>query len=90
MATLITVELFSAAGCNCCADTKKRLKTMVDELGDDRILYQEVDVLEALDYAVSLRVLTTPAIAIDGELIFSTMPSSKQLSDELLKRLVER
>lgn len=32
MAILITVKLFSATGCNRCTETKKGLKTIVDEL----------------------------------------------------------
>ena len=87
MTTSITIELFSATACNRCGEAKKRLQTMMDELGDDRIQYRELDVLEELDYAVSLGVLTTPAIAIDGELVFTAMPSLKRLRDELQKRI---
>jgi len=88
MAKPITIELFSASTCNRCGDAKKRIQTLVDKMDDDRVKYQELDVLEELDYAVSLGVLTTPAIAINGELIFTTMPSLKRLTDELQKRLI--
>jgi len=87
MATPIVIELFSASTCDRCGSAKKRIQSLVKQLGDDSIEYRELDVLEELDYAVSLGVLTTPAIAINGELVFTTMPSIKQLTDELQQRL---
>ena len=57
MATSITLELFSASACNRCAQAKRRLETMVDKFSEGTILYREIDVLEELDYAVSLGVL---------------------------------
>ncbi len=88
MATPIIIELFSTSTCQRCGDAKKRIQSLVKQLGDDRVEYRELDVLEELDYAVSLGVLTTPAIAIDGELIFTAMPSLKRLTDELQQRLI--
>ena len=88
MTAVITVELFSASSCNRCGKAKKRLQILIDELGDDRIQYREMDVLEELEYAVSLGILTTPAIAINGELIFTSIPSMKQLRNELQKRIL--
>jgi thioredoxin len=87
MATSITIELFSASACNRCAEAKKRVQTLVEELGESTLHYREVDVLDELDYAVSLGVLTTPAIAINGELVFTAIPSLKRLRDELQGRL---
>jgi hypothetical protein len=87
MATAIRIELISASVCNRCGDARKRLQSLMEELDDDRIQYREIDVLEQLDYAVSLGVLSTPAIAINGELVFCSMPSLKRLEDELNKRL---
>lgn len=87
MTTKITIELFSVNACSRCDKAKKCIKAMVDEFGDNTILYREHDVLEELDYAVALGILATPAIAIDGELVFSGMPSIKRLQDEINKRL---
>mgnify|MGYP003679222702 CR=1 FL=1 len=87
MTSAIRIELISASVCNRCGDARKRLQSLIAELNDDRIKYREIDVLKELDYVVSLGVLTTPAIAIDGELIYTVMPSLKRLKDELQKRL---
>jgi len=87
MTAKITIELFSATACNRCTKVKNRIQTIVNDLGKKSILYRELDVLEELDYAVSLGILTTPAIVINGELVFSGMPSIKRLRDEIKQRL---
>lgn len=75
----LRVEVFSAPGCASCARAKDELKRMVAELGNERIEWREVSVPEELDYAVELGVLSTPAIAVNGRLVFSTLPSAKKL-----------
>ncbi len=57
------------------------------ELPSDRIQWREVDVVEELDYAVQLGVLSMPSIAIDGELVFKSQPSMKELRATLEARL---
>ncbi len=42
-----------------------------------------------MDYAVKLGVLSTPAIAVDGELLFSSLPSEKKLRQTLERMLRE-
>ena len=87
MATSITIELFSASACNRCARAKQRLEAMVNEFDEGAIAYRGVDVLEELDYAVSMGVLRTPSIAIDGEVVFTAIPSKKKLRAEIDKRM---
>jgi thioredoxin 1 len=83
----ITVELFSAPGCGKCAQAKEKLKAIVEEFDADRITWREVNILEEIDYAVELGVLSPPAIAIDGTLVFPALPSAGRFSRELAKRL---
>tara|TARA_R100001377_G_scaffold13980_2_gene7072 strand:+ start:10405 stop:10698 length:294 start_codon:yes stop_codon:yes gene_type:complete len=83
----VSIELFSANACNRCDKANLRIKAVVDEFGEDIILYREYDVLEKLDYAVALGILATPAIAINSELVFSGMPSIQRLRDEIKQRL---
>ena len=87
MTTTLTIELISASVCNRCTSAKSRLVALILKMDDNRIQYREIDVLEQLDYAVSLGVLSTPSIAINGELVFSSMPSLKRFEEELNKRL---
>ncbi|BAO44540.1 thioredoxin family protein [Thiolapillus brandeum] len=83
----IEVEIFSAPGCGKCGKAKHVLKRILDEWEDGRVQWREVNILDELDYAVSLGVLSTPAIAVDGELVFTALPSEKRLRRLLQERL---
>jgi len=83
----LDIEIFSSPGCGKCGHAKQLLKQMVSEMNHGAIKWREVNILEELDYAVSLGILSTPAIAINGELVFSSLPSSKKLQQALISRL---
>ncbi|VAW93047.1 hypothetical protein MNBD_GAMMA23-842 [hydrothermal vent metagenome] len=85
----LNVEIFSSPGCSKCGHAKDVLRKLADEIGGNKVQWREVNILDDLDYAVSLGVMTTPSIAIDGELIFSSLPSAKKLRAELEARLKE-
>ena len=85
----IKVELFSAPGCNRCAHARKKLQRVVEKIGSDRLEWRAVDVLDEIDYAVALGVLSTPAIAVDGKLVFTSLPSSTKLRRSLEDRLAQ-
>jgi predicted DsbA family dithiol-disulfide isomerase len=82
----IKVEVFSSPGCGKCGQAKEVLRRIAQEM-DGGIEWREVNVLDEMDYAVALGVLSTPAIAIDGELVFSGLPSSGKLRSALEERL---
>lgn len=84
----IRVELFVSPGCTKCAHVKTMLKSVVDELGQDEFAWRVVDILEESAYAASLGVTSSPAIAMDGRLVFSSAPKAEQLCAELTRRLV--
>lgn len=84
---MLKVEVFSSPGCGKCTQAKNMLKTMVEEMGQGRITWRDVNILEEMDYAVELGVMSSPAIAIDGKLVFSSLPSLDKLRAELGKRL---
>lgn len=83
----IKIEVFSSPGCSKCGHAKKMLRKMVAELGKERIVWREINILDELDYSVKMGVLSTPAIAIDSELVFSGLPSSKKLRVYLESKL---
>ena len=85
---MIKVEAFSSPGCAKCAKARDTLRAIIDELGQDRVSWRDGDVLEEFDYAVELGVLSPPAIAIDGELVFPALPGPGRLRAELIRRLV--
>lgn len=83
----IEIEIFASPGCTKCGHAKDVLRRLADEVGGGKIHWREVNVLEELDHAVELGVLTTPAIAIDGVLVFTGLPRATQLRSELQRRL---
>ncbi len=84
---MIQVEVFSSPGCSKCSHGKEVLRQLVEELGSDRIQWREVNILQELDHAVELGVLSTPSIAINGQLVFTSLPSARKLRAELEDRL---
>ena len=82
---IVKVEVFSSPGCGKCTQAKNMLNTIVEEMGQGRITWREVNILEEIDYAVELGVMSSPAIAIDGRLVFSSLPSADKLRAELGK-----
>ena len=79
------IELFYTPGCEKCADARDDLKAAAEQTIPG-IVWRELNALDELDYAVKLGVVTLPALAIDGELVFSTLPTSGQLRRALTKR----
>ena len=84
---MVKVEVFSSPGCGKCTQAKSVLQEVAAELGQGKVSWREVNILQEMDYAVALGVMSTPAIAINGELTFAVLPSVAKLRGELLKRL---
>jgi len=75
----VTIEIIAVPGCRQCAPIQVELRGVATSvLGEDNIVWREINVLEELDYAVSLGVLSMPAIAVNGELLFSSLPTPAQ------------
>lgn len=76
---MVKIEVISAPGCGKCASAQEELRAMAASvIGAEHLLWREVNVLEELDYVVTLGVLTMPAIAVNGELWFSSLPTADQ------------
>ena len=79
------VELFHTPGCPACVAASAELRTAAHEAVKD-VQWHEVNVVDSLDRAVELGVLALPSIAIDGELVFTSMPTVAQLREALIMR----
>lgn len=86
---MMKIEVFSSPGCAKCGHAKDVLKKVAEEVGGGRIEWREVNVLDEMDYAVRLGVLSTPAIAVNGELLFTSLPSERKLRQTLEQMLRE-
>lgn len=83
---MISIEIFSSPGCGKCVQAKAVLKEVV-EVFSDKVTWREVSILDEMDYAIDLGIMASPAIVINGELIFTSLPSASKLSAEILRRL---
>lgn len=82
----VKIEVIAAPGCRKCASAQGELRNVaVSVLGEERLIWREVSVLEELDYAISLGVLNMPAIAVNGELTFPSLPTPGQFRAALLR-----
>lgn len=80
------IELFYAPGCEKCAAQRESLKAAAHSAAPG-VEWLELNVLDNMDYAAELGVLTLPAMAIDGTLEFPALPNAKQLAGAIARRL---
>lgn len=80
------IELFQTDGCQSCADARESLRAQAQQVVPG-VEWRDVDVVAEFDYAVELGVMALPALAVDGELAFTTLPTPAQLAGELKRRL---
>jgi hypothetical protein len=79
------VEMFYVPGCTACAARHDELRATAQKVLKD-LDWREINVLDNVDHAVGLGVLTLPSIVINGELVFTSMPTVKQLRKALIER----
>ena len=79
------VEIFYTPGCSECVATHAQLRMAALEVVKD-LEWRELNVLDDLDHAVELGVITLPSIVVDGELVFTSMPTVAQLREALIER----
>lgn len=74
---VVRVELFFAAGCGRCAEARDALRSAARSTAS--VEWKEVDIAKDPNRAVDIGVVSTPAVAIDGKLVFTSMPSASDL-----------
>lgn len=79
------VEIFYTPTCGKCGDKLAPLRDAASKAVPG-IDWQEINVLENIDYAVELGVLTLPSIVINQEVAFSALPSPNALVRALRQR----
>jgi predicted thioredoxin/glutaredoxin len=81
----VNVEFLFAGGCDRCAEARDALRAAAQS--SDRVEWKEVDIAKNPKRAVEVGVLSTPAVAIDGELIFKSMPTASDLLKAIRARV---
>lgn len=85
----ILIEAFSTPRCPKCAQARDTLKEIAQEFGENQVTWRDVNLLDEIDYAVELGIVSPPSIAIDHELVFPALPTPDRLRDELKKRVAQ-
>ncbi|UOR12112.1 thioredoxin family protein [Halobacillus amylolyticus] len=68
-------------GCKSCEATKKRVQDVLKDFPS--VQFGEIDSLEEPERIESLGVMTSGAIVIDGEVVFSSLPKEKVLRHKI-------
>ena len=79
------IELFHTPGCAACVEARADLRAAA-EAAVEEVEWRELNVLDDLDRAVELGVITLPSIVVDGALVFTSIPTTKQLREALIAR----
>lgn len=80
------IEVFYADGCGNCSASRRELREAVLAAFPTEAAWSDIDIVKNIDYAVELGVLTVPAVAIDGALVFTKLPTAQQMVSELTAR----
>ena len=84
----IVIEVFCAPSCQRCGRAWQMAQDIVnDQLLKARTTLRKLNVVDEIDYAVKLGIRSTPAIVIDGELVFTSTPDAAVLDAAIRKRL---
>ena len=73
----ISVEFFFSAGCIHCSTARAALREAAQSIAN--VEWHEIDIAREPVRAVDAGVVTTPAVAIDGALVFKTSPAPDEL-----------
>lgn len=80
----VSVEFFFAGGCSNCAKAREDLRDAAMAAGE--VEWSEIDIGKNPSRAVDVGVLSTPAVAIDGTLLFNTVPTASELRNAIKVR----
>ncbi|MGQ0681457.1 thioredoxin family protein [Bradyrhizobium sp.] len=79
------VEMFYSPGCAACEERQTELRSAAQEAVKD-LEWRNISVLDNMDAAVELGVITLPSIVINGEVVFTSLPTRAQLCKALTER----
>lgn len=78
---MAAVQVLSTPGCAGCEELKAKLRRVLAEF--PALDWEEVDLIERPELAERYRILSVPAVVIDGELVFRSVPKEDALIDAL-------
>jgi thiol-disulfide isomerase/thioredoxin len=81
----VSIEFFFAGGCSACARARQALRETAESTG--QVTWEEIDIAKNPNRAVDVGVMSTPALAIDGSLIFKIVPTPAELRNAIEARI---
>ncbi len=81
------VQVLSTPGCAGCEALKRMLQTVLAEFSE--LDWEEVDLIDHPEVAERYGLMSVPAVAIDEELVFRSIPKEDALREKLAE-VVER
>jgi thioredoxin 1 len=82
------IDVLRSTGCAKCLRELSDLRAAARSV-HPAVQWSELDIVQAIDYAVELGVLKPPAVAIDGELVFASLPNPDALAAAMRSRLAD-
>jgi thioredoxin 1 len=80
------IEVLQSSACGNCLREMPKLRAAAQAV-DPGVEWRELDIVQSIDYAVELGVLKPPAVAINGELVFPSLPTADALAAAMRFRL---
>ena len=81
----VNIEFFFAGGCSNCAKARDDLREVAKSAAD--VEWNEIDIGKHPHRAVDVGVVSTPAVAIDGRLVFKSVPTPTELRTAIKARI---
>lgn len=81
----VSVEFFFAGGCSYCVAAREALRDAA--VSTAQVEWTEIDIGKNPQRAVDAGVVSTPAVAIDGKLVFKSVPTVAELREAINSRI---
>jgi len=85
--TKINIKIFCAPNCNRCGRAVELVQDVIKDIGINTIHWRKINVIDEIDYAVSLGIHATPSIVINENLVFTASPNKQTLKKTILALL---
>lgn len=79
----ILIEIVTAQGCAKCQRANEMIRNLMKNI--QGIIIKEVDIVENPEVAIKYKIMSTPAIIINGKLEFIRVPDEQKLKEAIEK-----
>ena len=82
---MVNIEILTSPGCSKCEQTVREVEAVVERMKEKHpeITWKTIDISVEPEVAIKYRVLTTPAVAVNGKLEFKGVPSEAKFRERI-------